>query len=104
SLEARGLGEASPLEAENRHCDLPAIARLPDEVAIVDLGPGEKDLAKLTTASHLLDPPDLDPGLVHVDQEKPDPAMRLGCRVGASNVTPRRPRMPGAPACAISSW
>src|SRR5207247_11342549 len=58
-LEACSLRKASALEAEDRHRDLPAIARLPDEVSLVDPGAGEEDLAELAAAGHLLDTPDL---------------------------------------------
>ena len=98
-LEACSLRKASALEAEDRHRDLPAIAWLADEVSLVDPDAGEEDLAELAAAGHLLDRPDLDPGLMHVDQEKADASMSFRRRVGAGQqeglVGVVRPARPG---------
>ena len=56
---------------------------MPDEVSLLDLGSGEEDLAEFAAARHLLDAPDLDARLLHVDEEEPDPAMWLGGRIRA---------------------
>ncbi len=83
ALKACGLRKTAPLESENRHCDLPAVARIADQVAVIDFRVGEKDLAELPAASHLLDAPDLDARLLHVDEEKTDAPVRLGARIRA---------------------
>ncbi len=35
-LEPRGLGQATALETEDRHRDLPPVARLADHIAVLD--------------------------------------------------------------------
>src|SRR4029077_15092599 len=74
------------LEAEHGHRDLPAVAWLPDEVALVHFGIRHEDLAELAAPGHLLDAPDLDPGLLHVDKQEPDPPVRLGLGIGARQM------------------
>src|SRR5712664_2408016 len=69
-LEPSRLGEATTLETEDRHRDLPARPGLAHEVAVLNDRPREEDLAKLTAAGHLPDPPHLDARLMHVDEEE----------------------------------
>src|SRR5205823_4963461 len=82
ALEPRRLGQPAAFEPEHGHRDLPAVPGLTDEVAILDFDSREEDLAELAATGHLLDPPHLDTGLLHVDQEKADPAVRLGRAIG----------------------
>src|SRR5215467_580900 len=82
-LEPRGLGQPAALEAEDRHRHPPAVSWLTDQVSVLDLGAGEKDLAELAAAGHLLDPPDLDARLMHVDEEEADSLVRFGVGIGA---------------------
>src|SRR5229473_363915 len=82
-LEPSRLGEATTLETEDRHRDLPARSRLAYDVAVLDHRSREEDLAKLTAAGHLLDPPHFDARLMHVDQEERDAPVRLGIGVAA---------------------
>src|SRR5919204_1622781 len=123
ALEAGRLGQAAALEAEDGHRDLPAVRGLPYQVAVLDLGPGEEDLAELAAAGHLLDAPDLDARLMHVDEEETDAAVWLGRLVGGGEkkapvrivgaprpglLAPQHPSAvaplgPGAQACQIAA-
>src|SRR6266567_296582 len=82
TLETSRLRKAAALEAEDRHRDLPARARLADEVAILDHRAGEEDLAELPASGHLFDAPHLDARLVHVDEKERDALVRLGLTIG----------------------
>ena len=83
ALEASRLRQAAALEAEDRHRDLPALAGLSDEVAVIDLRAGEEYLRELAAAGHLADSPHLDARLMHVDEEEADALVRFALRAGA---------------------
>src|SRR5206468_1303053 len=83
ALEASRLRQPAAFEAEDGHRDLPAVARLTDQVAVIYLRAGEKYLRELAAASHLADAPHLDARLVHVDEEEADALVRLTLSAGA---------------------
>src|SRR2546426_3603506 len=100
ALEPGSLRQPAAFEPKHGHRDLPAIPRSADEVAVVDLRSREEDLAELAATRYLLDPPHLDGGLLHVDQEEADAAVRLIGGAGASGeespgrgMCPTRPRL-----------
>ena len=61
--------ECGALVAEGRQGDGPAVVEPADQVGVIDAGVGEEDLVEMGFAVHLADGPDLDPGLVGVDEE-----------------------------------
>ncbi len=83
AFESSRLGQAAALEPEDSHGDLPARSRLTHDVAVFHHRVREKDLAELAAAGHLADPPHLDTGLMHVDQEERDALVRLGLGIAA---------------------
>src|SRR5256885_6154796 len=98
AFEPGSLRQPTAFEPKHGHPDLPAIPRSADEVAVVALRSREEDLAELATTGHLLDPPHLDSGLLHVDQEETDAAMRLSRGAGASEQeAPVRVMSPARP-------
>ena len=68
---------AAALVAEGRLGDLPALTEPADQVFRLDGGVGHEDLVELRAAGDLLEGPDLDAGLAHVEEEAGD-ALVLG--------------------------
>src|SRR5581483_7962982 len=71
------------LVREDAHRDLPAVARLSDDVVARDADLIEEDLVELRLARHLAERADVDAGLLHVDEGRRDAGVLLCVGIGA---------------------
>src|SRR4051794_17522377 len=85
ALQAHHSGGAEPgaLEHKRGDRDAPAATHLADDVLVGDLGLLEEDLVELGLAGDLAKRPDIDVGLIHVEDEVGDPLVLRGVLVGA---------------------